>query len=128
MLQSTLGMYEFFRISHCKTTKTIWDDLEVTHEGMIEVSRSKLNTLSQKYEMFRVQIRESIIDFQKIFSHLTNHLMTLDKFFPNDELNSKVLRYLTKTWQPKVTTISEKKSLSKMSSTTLSGKLQEHKI
>lgn len=32
MLQSAIGMNEFFHISHCKTTKEIWDTLEVTHE------------------------------------------------------------------------------------------------
>ncbi|XP_073225568.1 uncharacterized protein [Cicer arietinum] len=57
MLQSTLGMDEFFRISHCKTAKEIWDTLEVTHECTIEVKRSKLNTLSQEYELFRMMPR-----------------------------------------------------------------------
>lgn len=41
MLQLALGMNEFFRISHCKITNESWDTLEVTHEGMIEVKRSK---------------------------------------------------------------------------------------
>lgn len=128
ILQSALGMDEFFRISHCKTAKEIWDTLEVTHEGTIEVKRSKLNTLSQEYELFRMQPGESILDLQKRFSHLTNHLTALGKIFTNDELNLKVLRLLTRAWQPKVTAISEKKSLSKMSLSALFGKLQEHEI
>ncbi|KAK2353731.1 gag-protease polyprotein [Trifolium repens] len=128
ILQSALGMDEFFRISHCKTAKEIWDTLEVTHEGTVEVKRSKLNTLSQEYEMFRMQPGEKILDLQKRFSHLTNHLMALGKTFSNDELNLKILRSLTREWQPKVTAISEKKSLSKMTSATLFGKLQEHEI
>ncbi|XP_073222346.1 uncharacterized protein [Cicer arietinum] len=92
MLRSALGLEELFRVSHCKTTKEIWDALEVTHEGTIEPG-------------------ESIIDLQKRFSHLTNHLTTLGKIFTNAELNLKVLRSLTRAWQLKVTTISEKKSL-----------------
>lgn len=48
--------------------------------------------------------------------------------FSNDELNIKVLRSLTKSWQPKVMAISEKKSLSKMSLTALLGKLQEDEL
>ncbi|XP_073219589.1 uncharacterized protein [Cicer arietinum] len=114
MLQSALKMDEFFRVSHCKTTKEIYDTLEVTHEGTIEVKRSKLNTLSQEYELFRMQPEESILDLLKRFSHLTNHLSELGKIFTSDELNLKVLRSLTKAWQPKVTTIYKKKSLSKM--------------
>ncbi|XP_050914601.1 uncharacterized protein LOC127129463 [Lathyrus oleraceus] len=103
--------------------KTSWDE---THEGTAEVKRSRLNTLSQEYELFRMQPGESILDLQKRFVHLTNHLKALGKTLSNDELNLKVLRSLTREWQPKVTAISEKKSLSTMTSATLFGKLQEY--
>ncbi|KAK2450268.1 rust resistance kinase Lr10 [Trifolium repens] len=119
-------MDEFFRISTCETAKEIWDALVETHEGTADVKRSKLNTLSQEYELFRMQPGESILNMQKRFVHLTNHLKALGKTLTNDELNLKVLRSLTREWQPKVTTICEKKSLSKMSSATLFGKLQEY--
>ena len=128
LLQGALSMDEFFRISACTTAKEIWDTLVETHEGTAEVKRSRLNTLSQEYELFRMQPRESILDLQKRFVHLTNHLKALGKVFTNDELNLKVLRSLNREWQPKVTAISEKKNLSKMSSATLFGKLQEHEI
>ena len=126
LLQSALSMDEFFRISACTTTKQIWDTLVETHEGTAEVKRSRLNTLSQEYELFRMQPGESILDLQKRFVHLTNHLKALGKTLSNDELNLKVLRSLTREWQPKVTAISEKKSLSTMTSATLFGKLQEY--
>jgi oligoribonuclease (3'-5' exoribonuclease) len=115
ILQSSLGMDEFFRISNCKTAKEIWDTLETTHEGTEEVKRSRLNTLSQEYEMFRMQPGEKILDMQKRFSHLINHLAALGKTLSNNEINLKILRSLTREWQPKVTAISEKKSLSNMS-------------
>ncbi|KAK2403254.1 hypothetical protein QL285_052708 [Trifolium repens] len=116
ILQSALSMYEFFRISTCEMAKEIWDTLVETHEGTAEVKRSRLNTLSQEYELFTMQPGESILNLQKRFVHLTNHLKALGKTLTNDELNLKVLRSLTRKWQPKVTAISEKKSLSKMSS------------
>lgn len=106
----------FFRLSNRKTEKEIWGTLEVEHEGTVEVKRSKLNTLSQEYEMFRMHPGEIILELKNIFTHLTNHLMAFGKTFTNDELNLKVLRSLTRAWQPKVTSISEKKSLSKISS------------
>lgn len=62
ILQLVLSMNEFFRISHCKTAKEIYDTLEVTHEGIIEVKRSKINTLLQEYEIFRIQSSESVLD------------------------------------------------------------------
>ena len=106
--------------------KKIWDTLVQTHEGTVEVKRSRLNTLSQEYELFRMQSGEIILDLQKRFVHLTNHLSVLGKTLMNDELNLKVLRSLTREWQPKVTAILEKKSLSSMTSATLFGKLQEY--
>ena len=72
--------------------------------------------------------RESILDLQTRFVHLTNHLKALDKTLTNDELNIKVLRSLSMEWQPKVTAISEKKNLSTMTSATLFGKLQEYEM
>jgi hypothetical protein len=96
ILQSALIMDEFFRISQCQTAKEIWDTLVETHEGTVEVKRSRLNTLSQEYELFRMQPGESILNMQKRFVHLTNHLKALGKTLTNDELNLKVLRSLTR--------------------------------
>jgi len=70
----------------------------VTHEGTEEVKRSRLNTLSQNYEMFRTKPDESILELQKQFTHLTNHLIELEKIFPNNDLNLKVLRSLNRSW------------------------------
>ncbi|KAF1858778.1 hypothetical protein Lal_00044283 [Lupinus albus] len=106
----------------------MWETLETTHEGTDEVKRSRLNTLSQEYELFRMLPSEKIQDLQKRFTHLTNHLIALGKDLSTNDLNLKVLRSLNRNWQPKVTAISEKKSLSKMSLATLFGKLQEHEL
>ena len=119
-------MDEFFRVSVCTTAKEIWDTLVETHEGISELKRSRLNTLSQEYELFRMLPGESILDLQKRFVHLTNHLKALGKTLTTEELNLKVLRSLTREWQPKVTAISEKKSLATMTSATLFRKLQEY--
>ena len=76
--------------------------------------------------MFRMQPRKYILNIQKIFVHLMNHLKALGKTLTNDKLNLKVLRSLTREWQSKVKAILEKKNLSNMSSATLFGKLQEY--
>ncbi|KAF1862227.1 hypothetical protein Lal_00026751 [Lupinus albus] len=74
----------------------MWDTLETTHEGTEEVKRSRLNTLSQEYEMFRMKPGEKILDLQKRFTHLTNHLIALGKVLSNSDLDLKVLRSLTR--------------------------------
>lgn len=77
ILQNALSMDEFLHVSQFTMTKQIWDTLVKTHEGTAEVKRSRLNTLSQEYELFRIQPKESILSLQKTFVHLTNHLITL---------------------------------------------------
>ncbi|KAF1881725.1 hypothetical protein Lal_00032196 [Lupinus albus] len=57
--------------------------------------------VSQEYEMFRMKHGEKILDLQKRFTHLTNHLIALGKVLSNSDLNLKFLRSLTRTWQPK---------------------------
>lgn len=65
ILASALGMDAFFCVSNCKTTEEIWDTLIIGHEGTYEMKRSKLNTISQEYEMFIMEPREKMVDLQK---------------------------------------------------------------
>ena len=123
-----LSSDEFFRVSQCKFSKEMWDILEVTHEGTNDVKRARKHALIQEYEMFRMQKGETICDVHKRFSHIVNHLMSLRKTFEKEELNIKILKCLGRTWQPKVTTISESRDLTSMTTTSLFGKLREHEL
>ncbi|XP_068504514.1 uncharacterized protein [Phaseolus vulgaris] len=71
---------------------------------------------------------ESIADVQKRFTHIVNHLTGLGKVFDKEELNIKVLKCLDRSWQLKVTAISESRDLSKLSTAALFGKLMEHEL
>lgn len=127
ILASSLGMDGLFKVSNCLTAKEIWYTLEVTHEGTNEVKISRINThislsLSQEYETFKILPGEKILDLQKRFTHLINHLTVLGNFCNNDEMNLKGLKFITRSRQLKVTASSEKKLLSKINSATLLGK------
>jgi len=52
ILISSLGVNEYHSVSHCKTSKDMWDALEILHEGTDDVKQSKINTLVQQYELF----------------------------------------------------------------------------
>ena len=65
---------------------------------------------------------------QKRFTHIVNHLTSLGKTFDIDELNIKVLKSLNRTWQPKVTAITESQNLATMTMAALFGKLREHEL
>nr|KYP31692.1 hypothetical protein KK1_047851 [Cajanus cajan] len=126
IITSALSIDEFFRISQCKSTKEMWDTLQVTHEGTSDVKRSRKHTLIREYELFRMNNGESISDFQKRFTHLINHLVDLGRKFEKEELNLKVLQCLDRSWQAKVTATEESKDLTSLTLVTLFGKLREH--
>jgi len=75
-----------------------------------------------------MQPEENIVDVHKRFTHIVNHLTALGKVFDKEELNIKMLKCLDRSWQPKITAISESKDLSKLSTTALFGKLMEHEL
>ncbi|KAL2340398.1 hypothetical protein Fmac_008338 [Flemingia macrophylla] len=83
IIHSALNSYEFFRI---------------THEGTPEVRRVRKNTLIQEYEAFRMTQGETIMDMQKRFTHIVNHLKGLGKVFDEEEVNVKVLKSLNRKW------------------------------
>jgi len=128
IITSALSCNEFFRVSQCSSTKEMWDILEVTHEGTNDVKRARKHALIQEYELFRMQKGKTICDVQKRFCHIGNHFMSLGKSFDKEELNIKILKCLDRTWQPKVTAISESKDLTSMIAASLFGKLREHEL
>ena len=65
---------------------------------------------------------------RKRFTHIVNRLTGLGKEFDREELNIKVLKCLDRSWQPKVTAISESRDLSELSIAALFGKLMEHEL
>ena len=52
----------------------------------------------------------------------------MEEISQNEDLINKLLRCLSREWQPKVTAISESRDLSNMSLSTLFGKLQKHEM
>lgn len=71
---------------------------------------------------------EKILDLHKRLPYLMQHLIALGEVFTNNNLILKVIRSLTRAWQLKKRFISEKEILSKMTLTTLFGKLQEYEL
>ena len=62
MIISTLGVDEYYGVSHCTSAKEMWYDLEIAHEGTTEVKQSHINTLNQDFELFRMKQGESVSD------------------------------------------------------------------
>nr|KYP39777.1 Retrovirus-related Pol polyprotein from transposon TNT 1-94 [Cajanus cajan] len=128
IIHSALNSNEFFRILACTTTKEAWDLLQVTHEGTPEVRHAKKNTLIHEYETLRMTQREIIMDMQKRFTHIINHLKGVGKIFDKEEVNVKVLKSLNRRWQSTMNAITESKNLTQMISVVLFGKLREYEM
>ena len=75
----------------------MWDVLEVTHEETNDVKRARKHALTQEYELSKMQQGESIVEVQKRFTHIVNHLIGLGKNFDKEELNIKVLKCLDRS-------------------------------
>ena len=97
VLYYALSVNEFNRISSCATAKEIWDRLEVTHEGTIQVKETKINMLVHKYELFRMESNETIIDMFTRFTDIINNLKNLGKLYTDSDLCRKILRSLSRT-------------------------------
>lgn len=84
----------FLRVSHCNSTKEMWNTLQFTHKGTIEMKTSRVNTLTHKYELFRMKSEEKYQDMEKWFIRIDNHLRAMGKSLQNEDLIDKVLRCL----------------------------------
>ena len=47
-------------MSNCTNAKEMWDTLQLTHEGIRNLKRSRINTLTHEYELFRMNPNENI--------------------------------------------------------------------
>jgi len=82
----------------------------------------------RKYELFEMGDREIIMDMYTQFTHITNELKSLGKTFSTEELVRKILRFLPRTWEAKVTAIQEAKDLKTLSLDELIENLQTHEL
>ena len=110
-----LSSDKFFYTARCKSAKKIWKIIEVTNEGNVDVRSERKHTLVSEYQAFRMKNGETISELQTRLTHTMNHLLGFGKMSEDDDLNIKILKYLTRTWEPKITSVKESKDLASMS-------------
>ena len=62
------------------------------------------------------------------FTHITNEIKSLGKTLTTEELVRKILRFLPRSWEAKVTAIQEAKDLKTLSLDELIGNLQTYEL
>ena len=94
MIQCALSQKEFFRISHLKSAKEMWEALETSHEGTSGVKNRGVETLVEEFHKFTMLPDEPIRDLELRFTHLINNLASLGKTIPEREQVNKILKVL----------------------------------
>jgi len=82
----------------------------------------------RKLELFEMDDLETVMDMYARFTHITNELKSLEKFFTTEELMLKILRFLPHSWEAKVTAIQEVKDMKKITLDELIGNLQTYEL
>jgi len=113
---------------HCNSAKEMWQSLIILMEGTEEVRDDRRSLLNQKYEAFRQNPKEAIIDTFENFFKIVNGLRVYGRVFTNGELNDKFLRSLTKDWDNKVCAIREFGRLAETDPQNLFGKLMSYEL
>jgi len=110
LLYFSLGLDEYTRLSECESTKDTGNALQVAHKGTKQVKQSRIELLMRKYELFQIGDHETIMDMYTRFTHISNELKSIGKTFTTEELVMKILRFLPRTWEAKVTAIKKQRT------------------
>ena len=84
--------------------------MEITHEGTNQVKEFRINIIVH----YSMKDFESIIEMFSRFMVIVNELQALGKTYTDVEKVMKIIRFLPKKWETKVTTIQEAKDLTKL--------------
>ncbi|XP_070040980.1 uncharacterized protein [Nicotiana tomentosiformis] len=124
-----LGPHEYSRIQRCNTAKQIWDTLQVSHEGILQVKRSRGTLLYSQYENFAMKEGETIQEMYTRFTTLTNELKSLGMIIPEEDKVEKILtRVLPITWESKITVIQGSKNIVTLPLDELIGNLTTYEL
>ncbi|GJZ02522.1 zf-CCHC domain-containing protein [Tanacetum coccineum] len=125
---NALPRKEYERIFMCNTTKEIWKNLLITHQGNNQVKDNKIGLLVQQYKQFVISEDESIDSAFARFNTIITSLKALDEGYSSRNYVRKFLRALHPKWRAKVTTIEESKDLTSLSLDELIRNLKVHEM
>ena len=112
----------------CRTTKEIWDALEIQCQGTKEIKKNMRAILIQEYEYFEAKSDESLTDVYDRFLTLLNELALVGQMYPNEFSNTKFLRSLPEEWDVQTSIIIYGNDLETVSLDELYGMLKTHDL
>lgn len=109
ILYCVIDANEFNHVSTCNFAQEIW------YGDINQVKESKINILVYKYEPFKIEPNELIIEIFTCFTNINNGLKSPDKSYSKNNLMRKELRLLSRIWAVKVMAIQEAMDLNVLS-------------
>src|ERR1044072_1054968 len=128
ILLNAISYAEYEKITNKETAKSIFDYLQMTHEGNTQVKETKALALIQKYEAFRMEEDESVETMFSRFQMLVAGLRVLDKGYSTADHVKKIIRSLPAKWRPMVAALKVAKDLHSLSLEELISSLRSHEI
>ena len=114
------------RVITCKTTKEIWDALEVQCQGTKAIKKNRRALLIQEYEQFEAKADESLTEVYDRFLSLLNELSLVGKVYDYEDSNTKFLRALSEDWDTQTSIIRHQYDLNEISLDEIYGMLKTH--
>ncbi|XP_074374646.1 uncharacterized protein LOC141715059 [Apium graveolens] len=74
VLTSALAEKEYKCVNNCKSAQEMWNKLVITYEGTLDIKDSRMDTLIQEYENFKLLEGETIIDMEMKFTRIIDEL------------------------------------------------------
>src|ERR1044072_2941847 len=128
ILLNAISYAEYEKITDKETAKSIFDSLQMTHEGNTQVKETKALALIQKYEAFRMDEGESVETMFSRFLMVVAGLRVLDKGYPTADHVKKIIRSLPAKRRPMMTALKMAKDLNNISLEELISSLRSHEI
>ena len=106
----------------------VWNRLQVHCEGTKLVKKNMKSLLIQEYEYFEAWSGETLIDTYDKFTKLLNDMAMHDKYYDNEDVNTKFIRSLPKLYDEKTITIREANDLDEITLEAVYGKMRAYKL
>jgi hypothetical protein len=117
------GFFEmvFNKVSHCKSSKDIWDKVRNIYEGDSKVKETKLQTYRVQFEQLKMKEDENIASYFLRVGETVNAIMGLGEEIKESIIVQKVLISLPMRFDPKISTLEEREDLNSISMYELHG-------
>ena len=112
----------------CKTASEIWNRLQVHCEGTKPVKKNMKSLLIQEYEYFEARSGETLTETYDRFTKLLNDMAMHDKYYDNEDVNTKFIRALREMYDEKSTSIREANDLDEITLEAVYGKLRAYEL